>query len=567
MNSKNTGIVYTLTARCKDCYRCLRICPVNAIGVTDGQAYINSDKCIQCGTCIRECPQNAKTYRKSIDMVKELIKGDNCVAASIAPSFAAKYPGWKSSRIASVLRKLGFTYVSETTDAAALTAEATVEKARYQSSGGVCTACPAIVNYTEKHRPDMVDKLVKVVSPMIAHARLIKRARGAECKVVFIGPCVAKKSEALRPEYKGLVDAVITFEELDDWMLREGVDFKSMPESGFESYGGNKDSRVFPLPGGMLRTAGVENDGTVINVMHTSGPENVMEIFELPDSNWEFSLIEPLFCREGCINGPAINTDSNLYKRRNDIIKYATEKKSYDVVTETVGISLYTEFSTNNKYIDVSYDESDIKEVFARTGKSNEENQLNCGACGFSSCKDMAFAVLRGSAEDEMCMPYMRRLAESRRDMIIETSPNGIIILNGKLEISSMNPAFYKFFLCSDSVLGKKVSYLMDDVGFANVASGITTKFESVISFNGRDYHQMVYKLKDDNQYVGIFSDISRIQINETILNGIREKTAEKAEELLNHQLLMAEKIALFLGESTAKSEELLDQLMGEKND
>ena len=567
MNKKNTGIVYTLTARCQDCYRCLRSCPVNAIGVKDGQAYIDDDKCIQCGTCIKECPQNAKTYRKNLNTVQQLIMDGCCVAASIAPSFAARYPGWKAMRLPSILRKLGFNHVSETSDGAELTAKATVEKAKYQRRGGVCTACPAIVNYTEKYRSDRLDMLVKVVSPMIAHARLIKKKRGNDCKVVFIGPCVAKKGEALRPEYKGLIDAVLTFEELDEWIESEGLKFKNMPESDFESYGDSTEARLFPLPGGMLKTAGVENDGTLINVLHTSGADSVMEIFDLPDNEWEFSLIEPLFCKEGCINGPGMNSSENLFKRRNDVINYAQERAPLNIETETQGISLFTEFKASKHDYSHKYDEADIKRVFSETGKASEELQLNCGACGFGSCREMAKAVLDGAAENDMCMPYMRRTAESRKDMIIETSPNGIVILNEKMEITSMNPAFREYFLCSDSLLGRQISYLMDDVGFEKISSGSTSKFESVMEFNSHEYHQLVYKLEDDNQYVGIFSDISNIKLNENILEGLKLQTVEKAEALLKHQLEMAEKMAVFLGESTARSEELLDKLMGKGND
>lgn len=567
MNTKNTGIVYTLTAKCQDCYRCLRICPVNAIGVKNGQAYIDDDKCIQCGTCIKECPQNAKTYRKSLNKVQELIRENEFVAASIAPSFAAKYPGWKAKRLPSVLRKLGFSLVLETSDGAVMTAKATVEKAKTQRFGGVCTACPAIVNYTEKYRPDRIDMLVKVVSPMIAHARLIKKINGNNCRVVFIGPCVAKKGEALRPEYKGVIDDVLTFEELDDWIETEGISFTSMPESGFESYGDSGESRLFPLPGGMLKTAGIDNDGTLINVLHTSGADSVIEIFNIPDDEWKFSLIEPLFCKEGCINGPGMNQNSNLFKRRSEIINYANERKPVKSKMISGGISLFTEFKATGQAALKKHDESEIQRIFTETGKAQEELQLNCGACGFGSCREMAKAVLDDAAEKTMCMPFMRRMAESRRDMIIETSPNGIVILNNKMNITSINPAFGEFFLCSDSIVGRKISYLMDDIGFEKISSGSTMKYESVMEFNGHQFHQVVYKLEDDNQYVGIFSDISNIKLNENILESLRIRTVEKAKELLNHQLEMAEKIALFLGESTARSEELLEKLIGNGDD
>ena len=227
---------------------------------------------------------------------------------------------------------------------------------------------------------------------------------------------------------------------------------------------------------------------------------------------------------------------------------------------------MYTEFKAGSQIASGDYTDQEIMDIYIKTGKASDEFQLNCGACGYASCREMAVAVLDGNAEIDMCMPYMRRMAESRKDLIIETSPNGIVILDDKLTICSMNPAFRKYFMCSDAVLGRKIAYLMDDVGFEKVASGTSENFESVINFNGAEYHQLVYKLGEDSQYAGIFSDISNIKLNEGILEELRKQTAEKAEELLKHQLDMAEKVAMFLGESTARSEELLEKLIGGDN-
>ncbi|NMA25994.1 MAG: 4Fe-4S binding protein, partial [Clostridiales bacterium] len=226
-HNEKQNTVYTVTANCQDCYRCVRVCPVKAISVRDGQACIEDDLCIKCGTCVRECPQHAKTIRSSLHAVKELFASGRPAAASVAPSFAAVFDGWRATRLPSALRRLGFSYVSETAEGALLVTEETMKRL---SEGSICTACPAVVNYIEKYRPEYVDMLVPVVSPMVAHGRLLKKRLGGECAVVFIGPCAAKKLEAQRPENAGAVDAVLTFTELLGWLDEEGVDLAACPE-------------------------------------------------------------------------------------------------------------------------------------------------------------------------------------------------------------------------------------------------------------------------------------------------------------------------------------------------
>jgi len=187
---KTSDILKTATAKCHDCYRCVRACPVKAIGIKDGQAYIDDDRCVLCGTCVRECPQKAKIFRNDVDKVKDLIKNHQ-VVASIAPSFAALFDGWKSMRIPSALRKLGFVKVEETSVGADMVSIATNDYILKNNDGTICSACPASVLYVEKHKSEMVESLLPICSPMIAHAKSIK-SLDSDVKVVFIGPCILK---------------------------------------------------------------------------------------------------------------------------------------------------------------------------------------------------------------------------------------------------------------------------------------------------------------------------------------------------------------------------------------
>lgn len=562
-------ILRTLSAKCRDCYRCVRGCPVNAIGIRNNQAYVDPKRCIVCGTCVKECPQHAKVFRDDIEIAAELIK-NGPVIASIAPSFSAIYGGWKARNISSALRKLGFIRVAETAEGAELISQLSSRiLSEKEGCGCVGTACPVVVNYIEKYAPEHADKLLGVVSPMIAHARMLKNRFGKEHKVVFIGPCIAKKFEAQRPEYQGDVDVVLTFSELDRWLAKENIQLDTCVECGFDNTIPMGHSKLFALPGGMIKTMGIQSDVSRNEVMHTSGIDNVKMLFDAPpDVLWDLEIIEPLFCAEGCINGPGIESNVNLFKRRDHLIAYTTHRSpSSDKLTEDsqgeirMDLNLTTTFTAGECFDDDIIEEQ-ILEVFSQTGKIEPEARLDCGACGYSSCREKAKAVIRGMAEKEMCVPFMRRLAEQRTDKIIETSPSGIVILDESLNILSMNSSFCKYFTCSNSIVGKRISYLFDAYPYEKLATGAADHLEEIVSCYGNEFHMIAYKLPSEDQYVGIYNDVSSVRMTEERLDNIKKQTVEKAQELLDNQIKIAQAMAKYLGDSTARSEELVERLM-----
>ncbi|MBN1347629.1 MAG: 4Fe-4S binding protein [Phycisphaerae bacterium] len=556
-------IVFTNKARCRDCYRCVRVCPVKAICMRDGQAYVNEDRCIACGTCIRECPQHAKSYRNDVEHAIRLIRGGGRVAASVAPSFASIYSDWERKALPSALRKLGFSHVAETAVGAYYVAKRTAEVVAAQPGRShICSACPAVVNYIERYQRDKLDALVPVVSPMLAHARHIKDRLGAETEVIFIGPCVAKKSEAQRPEHKGLVSCVLTFEELAEWLERERIDLAACEESRFDEEP-KGHARFFPVEGGTLRTASMTTDLLATEIMCVSGPEEVREALGIIGHDDRPTVIEPLFCRAGCINGPAVPGERNVFSRRTDVLAYATEEVGADDTGDEVP-RLATQFRSNPVDDETGVTEERIRAALRTTGKVKAEDELNCGACGYGSCRDKAIAVIKGLAEPEMCIPYMRRLAEQRTDRIIETSPNGIVILDERLDILSMNPTFKRFFQCTEAVCGQKVSYLMDPEPFEQLASGGKDLVEIVARHEKYALicHEILYALREEHQYVGIFVNITKSQASQQELEQLRAETIMQAQELNEHQISMAQKIATFLGEYTAQGEKLAENLM-----
>lgn len=554
------SIVYTNKARCRDCYRCVRVCPVKAIRMSDGQAFVVGESCVSCGTCIRECPQGAKAFRRDVDRVEEMLAQPGMTVASVAPSFAALFSGAERRRLPSILRRLGFGYVAETAVGAAPVAHATADwAAERPEEAHIATSCPAVVCYVERYRPELVANLVPVASPMVVHARHLKRKLGPGSRVVFIGPCVAKKMEAARPDTAGAVDAVLTFEELMDWLHRKGLSLTACEESDFDETPAG-DARFFPLAGGCLRTAGLATDMLSDRVVAVSGFEELGDALDRAASG-QGLVIEPLFCRQGCINGPAIPDSLKIHERRDALLKYAAAEPGLPGRGPDA-VPLGAAFRKDEPAA-APLDEAALLAELELTGKANPDNQLNCGACGYPTCRDKAAAVLRGMAEREMCIPFMRLRAEQRTDRIMETSPNGIVILDEHLSVVNMNPAFRKTFMCSEAVCGRRISYLMDPHLFEQLASGGRDLIETVVRHEryGLVCHEILYALREEKQYVGIFVNITNSRASQEKLSTLRARTVQQAQQLLEHQVAMAQQIARLLGDSAARGEVLVDHL------
>lgn len=562
MKTGDNQVVFTNQARCRDCYRCVRVCPVKAIRLQGGQAQVVQERCVACGTCVRECPQGAKNVRDDIMVARELIADDQPVIASVAPSFAGIYESWQLQRLPSALRLLGFDRVEETAIGAWHSARRTAEHVRNdQDRQHIGSACPAVVAWIEHYHPDHVEDLVPVLSPMRTHAAIIRREHGNDARVIFIGPCVAKKHEADQSHGESLVNCALTFAELQAWIEDEGINLESCEETAFDGVPGT-DARFYPVEGGSLHTSEMTTDLLAREVLAVSGIEQVREILS-GDGTGATRFVEPLFCADGCVGGPAVpdTADVSRQARRQNVLAYATDQPG-EMPPDTAD-SITLQFDKQRALNQAQYSESRIRAVLEKTGKSAPEDQLNCGACGYNSCRDQAIAVLDGLAEADMCIPYMRRLAEQRSDRIMETSPNGIIILNEQLMIMRMNPAFRKMFTCTDMVLGRRISYLMDPEPFERLRRDDTSVVETVVQHKSNNLlcQQILYPLPEERQYVGIFVDITSSRHNREELSRLREETIEQANELLEHQIQMAQQMTRVLGENTARGEELVARL------
>ncbi len=407
------GEVSTIQAKCRRCYACVRNCPAKAIMVKEGQAQVLDERCIRCGSCVRVCAQKAKQIESGIESVEALLASGQKVIAILAPSFPACLRKAAPRQLVGGLLKLGFNEVMEVAFGAELVAR---EYARLMEKNGrrtlITTPCPAVFYFIQQHVPELVQYLAPVVSPMIALGRVIKWEYAPEAKVVFIGPCIGKKREMKDSEVAGVVDAVLTFTEMRILLENKGIDLLEMPEADF-SGPRPEMARIFPVSGGLLKTAGVPADILESDIVITEGKDRFLQVIEeVEKGDLKAKFLDLLFC-EGCINGPVLEEEGNLFTRKDKVVEYLLSERAREKEPSTEGdIVRYCEVDMWRTFLDLRTTlplptEKEIKAILAKVNKTKPEDELNCGSCGYASCREKAVAVFQGIAELEMCLPYL----------------------------------------------------------------------------------------------------------------------------------------------------------------
>ena len=548
-------------SNCKSCFRCVRKCPVKAIRFSGNQAHIIGNECILCGNCVVQCPQNAKEISDGIEKTRVLIQSGDPVVVSLAPSFIANYDGVGIESMRRALKKLGFFDVEETAIGATIVKNEYERMLREEERDVIITSCCHSVNLLiQKKYPACLEFLANVMSPMQAHCSDIKR-RIPDAKTVFIGPCVAKKDEA--EYYEGIVDTVLTFEELDKMFKDAGIE----PEVEID-VSENSRARFFPTTGGVLKT--MAQDAPGYTYMAIDGVENCMTALQdIASGKVHKCFIEMSACIGSCIGGPVMNRARKPLV--GDYLKVANYAGKNDF---NVAQPNHAELRKNFAHIEQKLSEpteTEIMTVLRQMGKFKAADELNCGTCGYNSCRDKAIAIIQGKAEISMCLPFLKDKAESFSDTIVNNTPNGLIVLNENLEVQQINNAARKIMniRAASDVLGEPVIRILDPTIYSQVkSSGRSIRNKRTYLAEYKKYvEQTVVYDPDSRMLIGIMRDVSDEVEAQEKKESISRQTIEVADKVVEKQMRIVQEIASLLGETAAETKIALTKLKESIND
>ena len=542
-------------SNCKSCFRCVRKCPVKAIRFSGNQAHIIGNECILCGNCVVQCPQNAKEIADGIEKTRVLLQSGEPVVVSLAPSFVANYDGIGIESMRTALKKLGFYDVEETAIGATIVKNEYERMINEEERDIIITSCCHSINLLiQKRFPKCLQFLADVMSPMQAHCSDIKK-RIPGAKTVFVGPCVAKKDEA--EYYEGIVDSVLTFEELDKMLADARIELENVSDASQ-----NSRARFFPTTGGVLKTMAQNAPGYTYIAL--DGVENCMTALkDIESGKIHKCFIEMSACIGSCIGGPVMNRAKKpLVSDYMKVANYAGERDFE--VEQPVYAELRKNFAAiEHKLTDPS--ESEIMSVLRQMGKFKPSDELNCGTCGYNSCRDKAIAVIHGKAEISMCLPFLKDKAENFSDIIVKNTPNGLLVLNENLEVQQINNAARKIMniRSASDVLGEPVVRILDPTLFAQVMStGRSIRNKRVYLAEYKKYVEetLVYD-SDSRMIIGIMRDVTDEVIASERKENISRNTIEVADKVVEKQMRIVQEIASLLGETAAETKIALTKL------
>lgn len=550
-------------ANCHRCYKCVRSCKVKAIKIEGDQAHIVSDRCIACGQCFSSCPQNARNIHSDLGFVKKLIQSGSRVGLSLAPSFRGFFS--QSDRFIGALRKIGFTNIEETAVGADITTELYKDYInKNKMDTYITTCCPSVILLIERYYPGLIPYLLPFTSPMITHGMMMKERSGRD-PVVFIGPCIAKKCESLSKKYDQAVDAVLTFDEISSWLQEEGIDYLHMEEDRADLMG-SATGKSYPVVGGILE--GMRDTLRENNLIHmrVDGVDESMEIFdEILSGNLRGVCVEVSACNKSCLGGPSGSTvSSSTFSRVRRLKEYLVTREICQGESSVFSSLDFTTTFSSKVFTDPLPSEGELREILHSIGKDTPEEELNCGGCGYDTCRDKALSIYRGMSHGDMCVHYVKSRNERISNEIFENSPNGILILDHEGRIIESNMAFSRFFGISPQELKK--SYPSD--------FQVLKPLEEFTGSRRRILWERVHlpqvelhmglsmiPMEERDAFILFLTDITSEEVKKKEIRALQDRTLAITQEVVVKQMRVAQEIASLLGETTAETKVALNRV------
>lgn len=545
------------STNCKNCYKCVRTCAVKAIEVKDDKAHIITERCVACGHCLVVCPQNARDVKSSLGNVKAALAEKREVIVSLAPSYRAYFE--ESGKFVAALKGLGISRIEETAVGAEIVSNE-YEKFIKETDRTefITTCCPSTVRLIERYYSDLMDTMIPIVSPMIAHGRMIKE-QTKEAYTVFIGPCISKICEALSDELLNDIDAVLTFDEVFHYFEERGIDYKKLESEEPDKVGTLRGSK-YPVVGGVLNGIRQTLEDKHLEVLRVHGMENCKEVLnDLRAGKLKNVCIEMNICSESCIAGPGgHNQEGSVFTRLRAIQKFMRMPENHCKSMKYYIPQVSFKRNFKNKQIDIyTATEEEIHQVFESMGKYEKKDELNCGACGYETCRDKAIAVIHGMSQIDMCLPYTRSIAERLSNEIFCNSPNSILLLDRHCKIIDINPRAEACFGYKNELMkGKDIQIMMDKTPFEEVLKAKTSKGKEKIEMPAYDliaYRDIIY-LEKQKALLILFRDITDEEKRKKEVSSLKVNTLDVTQSIIDKQMRVAQEIASLLGETTAET-------------
>jgi iron only hydrogenase large subunit-like protein len=551
--------IYTQQRECQDCHKCIRECPVKAIRVQDGYARVVPELCIMCGNCVLACPSNAKRVRDDLPTAKALFKGGRKVIASLAPSFVAQYSGIRAAQLIHALKQLGFFAVSETALGAQQVSASVASLMRSEPKQiWISSACPVVVDFIGKYHPECQSHVFSILSPLLTHCKMLRAHYGDDIATVFIGPCIAKKMEA--EQHSELLNVVLTFEDLDRWLEEENIQLAETAETPADRFQPEEaeEGALYPIEGGMVPNVAGKSEVNGSHFMTFSGLANVEQALKgISEWNPEHNIFfELTACAGSCVNGPKAARNTSVARRRYDIVHYA---KPATGLPRKLSVGIDGHYAASPVARN-EYSELQMQEALRTVGKYSAEDELNCGGCGYDSCRDFAHALIARNAERMMCATYTRKLAQKKANALLQKMPSAVVIVDGDLKIIECNLNFAHLFAADvENPKDLEGSAIDAVIPFSYLFRRVLESDEDIVSHDIRYQRNIlntsIFTIEPHSVMCGIFQDITKPIFQ-------KEQIIGRAREVIQKNLKTVQQIAFLLGENAADSEIILNSIV-----